>query len=118
MKDNEKKILIRLQNGSRELVHFCYIPDTLYNDFFSAVWIQAVDIYKYIQLWSYKDFGKRPGFLTKEGVQWFKDFLTQEYILRCVVPGELEKPEINAAPRAWLCNHMRKYLEELEKEGG
>lgn len=116
MRNNEKKVLIRLQNGSRELVHFCYIPDTLYNNFFDTVRIQTVDIYKYIAIWAWEDFGSKLSFKTRESIKQLKDCITKEYKKHCNFSDDFQ-PEIRAAPRAWLCNHMRKYLEDLEKEG-
>lgn len=106
-----RKILLKVLRGnSIQWVHFCYVSQDLYEEFFDTVKCEKSEFGKFVSTWAQGDFGR------KLSMSSFDDIIALKYIVNRTYAEEYselyaltpeENPKINGWLRMWVSQHMR-----------
>lgn len=112
-----RKILLKvLRDKEIVWVHFCYIPNDLYEKFFCMSGIDKRDFASYLSKWVKEDFGVKLNMVT------YKDLETLRTLVKEHFESAYEElygqrigvnPEIRGWLRLWVSQNIMKELREL-----
>lgn len=106
-----KKILVKVLKGSEwKWVHFCYVSNRLYGEFFKWAKCDTVDFTTFLSEWIQGDFKIKMPISTYDELQQLRYLVnkrySEEYPELYALTKE-ENPIINGWVRLWVSQHMR-----------
>ncbi len=106
-----RKIVLKVLRGDTwQWVHFCYIQNALYEQFFEATKCEKSAFGAFLSIWVKGDFGINLQMLTYDDIVKLRHLIhtryTQEYPELYMLNSE-ENPRIQGWVRLWVSQHMR-----------